>query len=77
MIPFLSRFRRRHERLDARVKSATARAETAADEAARSQVRQDTAREHVMLPLQQAAAHNQFADLIRRSLAEGHGKGEA
>lgn len=69
---FLSRFRRRHEELDKRVASATARAETAGEEVARSQARQETVREHVVKPLQRAAEHNQFADLIRRSLAEGH-----
>ncbi len=73
MIPFLSRLRRRHERLDARVASATARAETAREEAGKSQVRQESAREHVMIPLQRAGERNQFSDLIRRSLAEGRG----
>jgi hypothetical protein len=68
---FLSRFRRRHEELDKRLASATARAETAGKEVARSQARQEAVREHVVEPLQRAAEHNQFADLIRRSLSEG------
>jgi hypothetical protein len=70
---FLSRFRRRHEELDKRVASATARAEAAAGEAHKSQVRQEAVREHVVKPLQRAAARNSFADLIRASLTEGNG----
>lgn len=70
-----SRFRRRGEELDERVASATARAETARDEAGKSQARQEAVREHVVKPLQRAAEHNQFADLIRRSLTEGNGRG--
>jgi hypothetical protein len=71
---FLGRLRRRHEELDARVASATARAETAGEEAAKSRARQEDARERVMEPLQQAARHDQFAEMITASLAEGHGK---
>lgn len=71
---FLSRFRRRRDELDERVASATARAETAAGEARKSRARQEHVREHVVGPLQRAAEHNQFADLIRRSLTEGHGR---
>jgi hypothetical protein len=73
VIPFLSRFRRRHEELDARVDSATARAEKARGEADKSRERQESVRENVVAPLQRAAQHNQFADLIRRSLTEGNG----
>jgi hypothetical protein len=72
---FLSRFRRRHEELDKRVASATARAQDAAGEVRKSQVRQEAVREHVVEPLLRASEHNQFADLIRRSLTEGHGRG--
>lgn len=68
---FLSRFRRRHEELDKRVASATARAQDAAGEARKSEVRQEAVREHVVAPLQRAAQHNQFAQLIKDSLAEG------
>lgn len=75
MIRLFSRFRRRREELDARVASATKRAEVAAGEARKSRVRQESVREHVVEPLRQAAEHNQFADLIRRSLTEGHERG--
>lgn len=76
MTGFLSRFRRRRRELDERVASATARAETAADEARKSQVRQDAVREHVVRPLRAAGEHNQFAELIKASLAaRGHGRG--
>jgi hypothetical protein len=68
---FLARFRRRGEELDARLADATARAEEAAGEARKSEVRQEAVREHVVAPLQRAAEHNQFAQLIRDSLAEG------
>lgn len=71
---FLSRFRRRHEELDKRVASATARAETAGEEVARSRARQEHVREHVVEPLLKASEHNQFADLIRDSLAGGRGR---
>ena len=67
---FLSRFRRRHAELDKRVASATARAQAAADEARKSRVRQEAVREHVVEPLQAAARHNQFAEMIRASLIE-------
>lgn len=73
---FFERFRRRHADLDARVTDATARAEEARGEVRRSRERQETVREKVVMPLQRAAEHNQFADLIRRSLTEGHGKGD-
>lgn len=72
----LPRFRlKRHEELDARVKDAEERAETAREEASRSRARQEAVRERVVMPLQRAAAHNQFSDLIRRSLTEGNGNG--
>lgn len=74
---FFERFRRRHEELDARVTDATARAEEARGEAAKSRERQEAVREKVVVPLQRAAARNSFAELIRDSLTEGHRKGEA
>lgn len=75
MIRFLSRFRRRHEELDERVASATARAQEAAGEARKSRDRQEAVREHVVRPLERAAEHNQFAQMIRDSLTEGRGEG--
>lgn len=71
---FLSRFRRRREALDERVASATARAETAREEAGRSRARQEAVREHVVGPLRKASEHNQFASLIETSLREGRGR---
>lgn len=41
-------------------------------EAVESQRRLDLAREHVIEPLNERAARNQFADLIRMSLQGGH-----
>lgn len=70
----LARFRRRSRELDARLADATARAQEAAGEARKSRVRQEAVREHVVAPLQRAAEHNQFADMIRDSLAQGHGR---
>lgn len=74
MIRFLSRFRRRHEELDERVASATARAQEAAGEARKSRDRQEAVRERVVRPLERAAEHNQFAQMIRDSLTEGRGR---
>lgn len=68
MIGLLARFRRRRRELDARLASATARADAAAAEARKSRARQDAVREHVVEPLRRAAEHNQFAQLIRDSL---------
>lgn len=65
-------FPRRRADLDARVESARARAEVAEGEAEKSLIRQEAIRERVVEPLRQAAQHNQFATLIRRSLTEGH-----
>lgn len=73
MIRLLSRLRRRHTDLDARVADARALAEKAGEEVRRSQARQESVQQHVVKPLRRAAEHNQFADLIRRSLTEGNG----
>lgn len=61
------RFRRRHAELDERI--ATAR-----DEARRSRWRLTRIREEVIRPLHAAAGENGFAQIIRESLLEGHGK---
>lgn len=63
--------RQHHDDLDARVADAQARAEDAAAEARKSQVRQEAVRENVVRPLRQAAARNQFAEMLRDSLIEG------
>jgi hypothetical protein len=64
----------RHDDLDMRVAQARVRAEDARGEAQKSRVRQEAAREHVIMPLREAAERNGFADLIRDSLTEGYGK---
>ena len=46
-------------------------AERARREAEVSRQRQQEAREQVIRPLEQYAAHNQFADLIKASLTSG------
>lgn len=61
------RFRRRHAELDERI--ATAR-----DEARRSRWRLTRIREEVIRPLRDVADENGFAQIIRESLLEGHGK---
>jgi len=71
----MSIFRRRHPKLDARVAEARKRAQEAAAEAELSQARQEQVRERVIRPLRKAGEHNQFAELIRASLIEGHQKG--
>lgn len=71
MFRFLPHLRRRHAELDARVADARKRADDAAGEARKSQARQEAVRERVVMPLQRAAAHNQFAQMIRDSLTEG------
>lgn len=70
------RFRlRRHADLDARVAQAQRRAGEAAEEARLSQVRHEAVVENVVRPLRRAGERNQFAELVRRSLIEGHGGG--
>lgn len=59
-------FRRRHGELDKRV-------EQAKEEAEQSRERLEQFREHVIDPLQDAGSRNQFAEIIRRSLIDGHG----
>jgi hypothetical protein len=56
----------RHRRLDERVEEARGEAEL-------SRLRLAEARVSVVAPLRAAAEHNEFADLIRQSLIEGHG----
>jgi hypothetical protein len=71
-VTWFSFLRRRHRELDARVADATARAEMAREEAGKSVARQESVRENVVRPLRAAAEHNQFSQLIRDSLREGH-----
>lgn len=67
--------RHRHADLDARVAEAEKRADEAAGEARLSQVRHEAVVENVVRPLRRAGERNQFAELLRRSLIEGHGGG--
>lgn len=73
----MSWFRRRHADLDARVAEAEKRAGDAADEARLSRTRQEAVVENVVKPLRRAAERNQFAELIRQSLVNGHNGGAA
>lgn len=54
--------------LNARVAAAEQLAVVAEQEAARSEARRERVRETVIVPMHQAAVHNQFADKIRASL---------
>lgn len=63
--------RKRLAELDARIADATAGAEHAAGEAAKSARRYETVQRHVIRPLREAGEQNQFASLIRRSLTAG------
>lgn len=58
--------RRKHDELDKRVEQAT-------EEAAQSRERLERFRENVIDPLQDAGSRDQFAEIIRRSLIDGHG----
>ena len=60
------RFRRRRADLDARVAAAE-------EEKQESGRRLRRMRNEVVEPLEAKERHNQFADIIRRSLQEGHG----
>lgn len=60
-------FRRRRRALDARVQAA-------ADEKDESQRRLDRLRHDIIAPLREAGERNQFAEMIRVSLLEGHRK---
>ncbi len=70
----MSWFRRRHADLDARVAEARERAEDAAAEARLSEARHEAVVEQVVKPLRRAADRNQFAEMIRQSLIDGHGR---
>lgn len=74
---FLPGLRRRREKLDARVEDARERAEHARAEADRSRQRAETVRENVVMPLQRAAAHNQFSEMLRASLTRQDGREQA
>lgn len=63
----MSIFRRRLEHREERLAEAQAEAE-------RSQERLAYVREHVIEPITAAGQRNQFANMIRRSLIEGHPK---
>jgi hypothetical protein len=67
-------FRRRHADLDARITRARRRAEEAAEEAEKSRRRHAAVCEHVVGPLRRAAEQNSFAEILRVSLIEGHGR---
>lgn len=64
--------RRRVEELDERVEEAQQNAAKATWEAQESERRKEIIHERVVEPLRRAGAHNQFAELIRQSLAAGH-----
>jgi len=66
------RWRRRIAELDARVAAAKERAESAAQEAQYSAERHEEVRTQVVAPLKKAAEHNQFAELLRATLINGH-----
>lgn len=66
------RFWFRHRKLEERAAQAAAGAEDAAREAERSRQRLEAVRENVVTPMREAASRNQFADMLRRSLIEGH-----
>jgi hypothetical protein len=63
----VSIFRRRRQQQEKRLAAARA-------EADRSQERLAYVREHVVEPITAAGQRNQFADMLRRSLIEGHSK---
>ena len=65
--------RRRAEALDARVEEAKQNATSAGEEAELSRIRHKNIETNIVEPLRRAGTHNQFADLIRHSLAAGHG----
>jgi hypothetical protein len=64
--------RNRIAELDARVATARERAEAAVEEARYSAERHEEIRTQVVAPLKKAAEHNQFAELIRATLVNGH-----
>ena len=63
----------RRRELDERVEDANRRADDARKEAELSRHRQKMVEENVVAPLRRAATHNQFAEMLRRSLVQGHG----
>lgn len=58
--------------LDARVAVAKKRAAEAVREAEISAERHEEIRTQIVVPLKKAAEHNQFAELIRATLVNGH-----
>lgn len=64
--------RSRIAELDARVAAAKERAQEAMAEAQVSAERHEEIRAQVVVPLKKAAEHNQFAELIRATLVNGH-----
>lgn len=67
--------RRHHEELDARVEDARRSAEDAQAEAALSERRYQSVRDHVVGPLKEAGSRNSFAEMVRISLTNGYGGG--
>jgi hypothetical protein len=61
------RMRRRHQAADA--KAAAARQEVQVSRDRLERIRAD-----VIQPLREAGEHNRFAEMIRQSLMEGHGR---
>lgn len=59
-----------------RRRRASAGVQAARDEAERSRQRLDHVRSQVVEPLREAARRNQFADMLRRAVAEGYSTGE-
>lgn len=61
--------------LDKRVMTAEARAEDAQREAEASRRRQERIQQQIIAPLREAAEHNRFADMLRKTLIDGkHGE---
>ncbi len=67
-------FRRSRDRraIEDRVAEAARAAQDAEAEAELSRRRHESIRRHVVEPLRRAEQHNQFADIIRASLINGH-----
>lgn len=65
-------FFRRLRELDARVTDAREKAAQAAEEAEFSRQRRREINEDVVEPLEHSASHNQFAEMIRATILQGH-----
>lgn len=65
------RLRARQRELDERVAAAEELVAAAEAQAAHSEERREHIIVHTVTPMKRAAAHNQFMDMIRKSLANG------